>query len=1201
MHRFRVAFADCLSDRFVPPKGIWRLALGLLLGSIAFPLVPPLVAQTAGTGAIAGLITDPSGASVAEAQVKARNEATGEARTAVSTATGNYTVALLLPGLYTLEISKAGFKLAQASQVSVVVTETTTFNVRMELGQIADKVFVQAQAEQLQTQSSALGEVTSGEQVRTLPLVTRNYTQIISLNPGVAADVNDAGAIGRGNVGQGGAPIVANGGWEADNNVQMNGVGINDLQSSGYFSGGVAIPNPDTIQEFKVQTGQYDAAYGRNAGANVDVVTKGGSNDFHGAAWEFFRNDDLNANTFFRNTTSQSRPVLKQNQFGLDLGGPIRRDKLFFFTSYQGTRQRNGLDLSCSSSVTSPPITNDRSAAGLGQLFAGQRGAIQTAIGVALSGDPNNPVPIGPAIASDGSNINPVALALLQLKGPNGQYVVPTPQKVDTSKPFESQGFSAFSGACPFTEDQFMTNADWQLSAKSKIEGRFFFANSDTTFTLPQANLGGGTPPGFPVALTNNFRNFTLTHAYIFSSALVNRAEIGFHRTTGLFLQSKVFSFSQIGATVPAFDDTIPAIGLDFGSSTGLSLGGNGQTVHLAQNVYTFQDSLSWNRGRHSFRFGVGVTREQLNEVAFHYLAGALYLSWADFLLGLDANGNGTAPFALFGLATSNVIASLDLPGFFDRAWRVWETNAYIQDDLKLTSRLTLNLGFRYDRIGDIADALGRNASFDVRLANPNPPASGTLAGYLVSSNYSGGAIPAGVTQVGNEFGGYGNKQNTWNPRVGFAWRLPRTERVVLRGGYGIYHSRYTGQPFLQLLTGAPFAQLRELLVGANAAATDQLPLPLAVPSLPGFPAYSSNPNSPPLQTTIFDPRFQPPMTQEYSLGLQTQLPAGFVLEAGYSGARGLHLIQEGSINQAQLSSAANPIRGQTTNTLGNIPLRVPYQGWDPALMQQIESSGSSWYNALLVGLNKRFGHGLTAQISYTFSRDLSTNAFSTSGANGGSSYGDQDNPKQRYGPDYFVREHRFIANFTYQLPGPKNAHSLLGETIGGWMVAGVATVQSGHPLTLTYNHSAGQPSIFGTAFLDRPSLSGKCTPGQYVNPGSVESHIGGSQTYINTSCFTDPAVFSADDPVGVGFGNAGVGILEGPGQQNYDLSLLKKFPMSWPREGTALEFRSEFFNAFNHPQFDDPDIEFTSPTFGQISRTIVNPRVVQFALKLSF
>jgi hypothetical protein len=593
------------------------------------------------------------------------------------------------------------------------------------------------------------------------------------------------------------------------------------------------------------------------------------------------------------------------------------------------------------------------------------------------------------------------------------------------------------------------------------------------------------------------------------------------------------------------------------------------------------------------------VTREQLNEVGFHYIAGALYLSWADFLLGLDANGNGTAPFGPF--ATSNVVASLDLPGFFDRGWRVWETNGYVQDDIKVTPRLTLNLGFRYDRIGDIADTLGRNASFDVALANRNPPLAGTLAGYLVSSNYSGGAIPPGVTQVGNEFGGYGKDQNTWNPRVGFAWRLPRSERVVLRGGYGIYHSRYTGQPFLQLLTGAPFAQLRELVGHLNAAATDQVPLPLAVPSLPGFPAYSSDLSAAPLQTTIFDPRFQPPMTQEYSLGLQTQLPAGLVLETGYSGARGTHLVSESSINQAQIASASSPIRGETTNTLGNIALRVPFEGWDPALMQEIQSTGASWYNALLVALNKRFGHGLTSQISYTFSRDLSTEALSTNGANGGSSYGDQDNPKQRYGRDEFIREQRFIANFTYELPGPKHSHSLAGEALGGWMAAGVVTFQSGHPLLLTYNHSGGKPSIFGTAFLDRPSLSGTCSPGKYVNPGSIQSKLGAGKPYINTTCFTDPAVFSADDPNGVGFGNAGVGILQGPGQRNFDLALIKKFPLGWPREGTTLEFRSEFFNAFNHPQFGDPDTEFTSPTFGQITTTVVAPRILQFALKLNF
>jgi hypothetical protein len=306
-------------------------------------------------------------------------------------------------------------------------------------------------------------------------------------------------------------------------------------------------------------------------------------------------------------------------------------------------------------------------------------------------------------------------------------------------------------------------------------------------------------------------------------------------------------------------------------------------------------------------------------------------------------------------------------------------------------------------------------------------------------------------------------------------------------------------------------------------------------------------------------------------------------------------------VNQAEIASAANPIRGETTNTLANIPLRVPFAGWDPALMQQIESSGAYWYNALLVGVNKRLNKGLQFQVSYTFTRDLSDDAFTTSGANGAQTIGDQNSPSQRYGPDYFIRPHRFVANFTYQLPGPKDLRSFRGELLGGWMLAGVVTVQSGHPLTLTYNHFAGLPSIFGSAVSDRPSLSGSCSKGQFVNHGSIESNIGGTHTYINGSCFTDPAVFSADDPIGVGFGNAGVGILEGPGQQNFDLSVIKRFSMRWPRESTQLEFRSEFFNAFNHPQFADPDVEFTSPTFGQITATAVNPRVIQFALKLSF
>ena len=680
-----------------------------------------------------------------------------------SAANGSYLVALLLPGPYEVEVAQIGFKTAHFTHVRIFVAEVATLNVRLEIGAMSEQITVEAATEQLQTRSSTLGRVTDGEQVRALPLVTRNYTQIVALNPGVAADVTDAGAIGTGF----NAP-VSNGGTVMDNNFQMNGVGINDLQSSGGISGNIAIPSPDTIQEFKVQTGQYDAAFGRNAGANVDVITKSGTKDFHGALWEFFRNDVLNANSFFRNKTNQPRPVLKQNQSGFDLGGPIRKDKLLFFTSYQGTRQRNGIDASCASQINSPPITDNRSPEALGALFAGQRGTIQTIIGGNLAGPNNPPVPIGPAIAADGSNINPVALALLQMKLPSGEYVIPTPQTVDPSRPFESQGFSAFSFACQYTENQLMTNGDWEISARSKLYVRFFLANSDAGFTLPLSN--GGTAPGFPVTLINNYRNVTFTHSYIFNPHLVNLAIAGYHRTFAIFNQATVFSYSAIGATVPPFDDNVPAITLDVGSPTGLSLGGSGQETRIAQNTYTLQDSLFYYTGRHNLRFGVGVSREQENQGS-HTSAAEGFLSWPDFLLGLDAEGNGTAPF---NLVSSNLIFSSDRPGLFDRAYRVWETHAYVQDDFSVSPRLTLNLGFRYDRLGDIADAMGRNASLDPALLDPNPPANGTLAGYLVPSNYSGGAIPPGVTQSENQFAVKGEGQNTWNPRVG----LPGSSRT---------------------------------------------------------------------------------------------------------------------------------------------------------------------------------------------------------------------------------------------------------------------------------------------------------------------------------------------------------------------------------------------------------------------------------------
>src|SRR5438874_5744998 len=295
--------------RRVLPRHLRRVAISLLLATIIF--VPALFAQTAGTGALTGIVTDASGASILGAQVKVTSDSSGEVRTVTTGAGGTYSVPLLLPGTYLVAASKEGFRTITIPHVRIIVTETNALNIRLDVGQLSDKVIVEAEAVQLQTESSTLGRVTSGEQVQALPLAMRNFTQIIGLNPGVSTEIASAGELGRGGGGNNQDPTVSSGNWAADNNFQMNGVGVNDIQQSGYFSAGVAIPNPDTIQEFKVQTGQYDASYGRNAGADVDVITKGGTNEFHGAAWEFFRNDDMNANTFFLNANKQPRAVLK--------------------------------------------------------------------------------------------------------------------------------------------------------------------------------------------------------------------------------------------------------------------------------------------------------------------------------------------------------------------------------------------------------------------------------------------------------------------------------------------------------------------------------------------------------------------------------------------------------------------------------------------------------------------------------------------------------------------------------------------------------------------------------------------------------------------------------------------------------------------------------------------------------------------------
>jgi hypothetical protein len=453
------------------------------------------------------------------------------------------------------------------------------------------------------------------------------------------------------------------------------------------------------------------------------------------------------------------------------------------------------------------------------------------------------------------------------------------------------------------------------------------------------------------------------------------------------------------------------------------------------------------------------------------------------------------------------------------------------------------------------------------------------------------------VTRSGTNAAINEDGQNNVAPRVGFAWQLPHTDRFVLRGGYGTYFTRTTGQPFLQLLGAPPYGLIRTELFQPFSS-----PFPAAPATFPYFPAYSPATS---LTPVTFSPTFRPPIVQEYSLNLQTQLAHNLVLEVGYEGTRGTHLLQFRDFNQALSASSANPIRGETSNTLANLPLRVPYEGFSPTSSYIIESEGTSWYNGLDVSLNKRFSKGLQLLASYTWARSLTADDQYSTSSNGGVLVGNQNNAAARYGPDGFIRPQRLVVSFVYDFPSPTGASLLETRTLGGWSVAGVATFQAGHYLTLTDTNAT---NAFGIAAPggDLVELAAGCTTGRVATPGSANSRL---NNFLNASCLTGPPVITADG--GTDFGDLAVGVVRGPDQRNFDLAIVKKTPLSTSHEALNLEFRAEFFNAFNTSQFADPanldagtvvgPAFVPSPSFGVITSTSVSPRVVQLALKLNF
>lgn len=1164
---FRLREAPC--ERRVSWPVLFTFCISILLCLTLF-------SQTTATGALTGEVLDPSGAVIPGAALRLTNQDTNAVFSATSDDLGRFSFLLLPPGIYQLDASKADFQALTISGLVISVTETLRVAPRLRLATQLQSAEVQSEPLMIQTETSSLGRVVDATTLTELPLVTRNFTQITGLSPGVTVGVYNAGELGLGGtalsqIGASNDGIFVHGARSYDNNFVLDGISVSDVQGSASGSGGIPVPNPDSLEEFKVQTGLYDAGYGRYAGANVSVVTKTGGNVFHGTVFEFFRNEALNANDFFVKRTKQRRSVLKENQFGFALGGPIKKQKLLFFSSFQGTRQSNGLAsgqsrIACSASLNEPPLTNDRSPAALGKLFGGMAGA--------QGGEP---------VRSDGANINLVSLTLLSFKLPDGSFLIPTPQTIDSSQPLAEQGFSIFSRPCRFSENQFLANVDYVTSPNGRFAVRYLFAPDHQNVTFPGNGANpAGNVPGFPSPGDSDFQVLSIARTDGFHNGWLNEARLGYVRTKTGTQAEAPFKWSDVGVAEGEMNNNNELPSLEIRGSISLA---SGFPRTITQNTFVFSDSLSFIRGAHTGQVGGSVTRIQDNVNLVGLAAYTAFLSWPDFLLGLSAQGNGST--------FSNVFSSIDVFGLTTREYRAWEGVVFAEDNYHVTNSLTLNLGVRYERLGEFADNLGRNASFDFAKADPNPPSNGSFAGYLVASNFSR-ILPQGVTRVNNAYGNYGVGQDTIAPRIGFSQQMFRhLTRAVLRGGYGIYYSRTTGQAFYQNIFGAPFSEFRIHSGLSNANATFQSPFPQPFPTPESFPSFQ--PYSPSSSTTVYAvaPDFRPAIIHQYSLGVQVEPRKDWLVELGYVGTRGLHLVRQRSFNQAQFASPSNPVRGLTTNTVANIPSRLPILGIPSDSGVEMEAEGSSWYNGLEASVTKRMRQGFQFLASYTYSKILDTDGADINSTSSGNqvTLGDQNSSNQRWGRASFDRTHRFVLSGIWTPFSPGN--DIERRILGGWSIAAIATLQSGNALTIAYTNPN---NVFGIT-EDRAEVSGKCPKSQFVNEGSTEAKLG---SYFNTSCFTTPPVIGSDG-IGTDFGNSRTGSATGPGQANVDIAISKLMKSKWPVEGSSVQFRAEFYNALNHPQFANPDNDFASPTFGLIRSTAVSPRVIQFALKVSF
>ena len=1080
------------------------------------------------TGNIRGTVTDPSGAVIRGATVTAQQVETGLSRVTTTDRDGNYILLELPVGHYHLQVSAKGFQEHVQDGITLNVNETASVSAHLAVGSEKQQVVVSADAELIEPTVTSMGKVVQQQELEDLPLNGRNFAQLGLLQPGVVPLT--PGIAEAGGSLRNGQAYAVNGQRPESNNFLIDGAN----NFNGVDGGFVLKPPVDAISEFRIITHSANAEFGGSLGSTTNVITRSGTNQLHGTLWEFLRNDAFDATNYF----AQTQEPLKQNQFGAAAGGPIKKDKAFIFGFYEGFRNSQGI-----SALTTVPSVKERAGdfselcpEGFSHGFCNNP-QNQLFNVFANAPYPNNQVP--------SQQFNPISLNLLPFF------------------PLPNAGTNLFATTQILTNDtdQFGIKVDDYLNPRDTLNFSYMFYQLSQ---LSPLSPGGASVPGFPVAENQRAQSFVAQDTHSFSPSIIAVGRFSFLRNKFLFGESQNHEPpSSLGFQyTPSLD---AAIGPPFIQVSGYTLVGNPITGprDTYENVYDFSGSLSWVRGKHALKFGGGYQYQQIN-----------------VLQGIATNGFFVfAPFpvtdAFASFLTGQPVVFLQGIGDFSRNIRGNNANGYVQDTYKVAPRFTINAGLRYELPLPSTELRNRVSLFEPGKQStvmPDAPAG------LLYPGDSG--VPAGLIPT---------DYKAFAPRVGIAWDPSSDGKTLVTAAYGIfYEPYYTGQ-------GGPLQ--------APISAPPYLGTPQV--SLPNFAdPFNGNPPAPgtfthPLTNLTLSPTLTLPYTQDWDLNLQQSFANDWLFEIGYVGTKGTRLPRFIEANPAVF--VPGYVDGQPISNSSNADQRRLYSGCtladSPGSCQysstgEIAGIANSSYNALETSLRKRYSHGLSFLLSYTWSKAIDdVSSFNITGSEAKPVAGENDLAQNPFdlaaerGPSLFDARNRFVASYVWALPFWNHPRNWYQSALGGWQLDGIATLMSGTPFTVfDSNDVAAQgsaPEITGFS-AQRPNIIG--------NPNNGPRTVG---AWLNTGAYQrlDPTANAGQ------FGTEGRNVNVGPAYANWDFATLKNFKVT---ESKQLQFRAELFNILNRTNFFLPDCDISSPTFNHILAA-GTPRQVQFALKFMF